>query len=155
MAVMALSTTVTSQLLLKPPSWVVAVTVAEPVFMPVRTPAASTETIPSGETSQRTLGLVALAGSTEAVRVQVLLTSTVAEAGVSEIPVTSTTSLSTVTVQDAVLSGSDTLLAVITAVPTPEPTTLPAETIATSMLLDSQVTDLSEALSGSTDAVRV
>ena len=145
----------TSQVSVLPPSCVVTVIVAVPTPIAVTSPFSSTVATPVLLLSQVTFLLLALSGFTVAVRVSLLPTVRVSALLFRVTFCTGTTAGLTVTSQVSVLPPSC-VVTVIVAVPTPIAVTSPfSSTVATPVLLLSQVTFLLLALSGFTVAVRV
>ena len=138
-----------------PPSFVVTVIVAVPVAFAVTTPVEETVMIEVLLEDQVIVLLVALEGITVAVSVFVSPTIIDNDALFKLTPVTATVWGWTVTAQVAFSPPSFVVTVMMAepavfAVTTPEP-----ETVATDVLLEDHVTDLSVALEGVTVAVKV
>ena len=147
--------TVTEHVAFLAPSFVVTVIVAVPAAFAVTTPEEETVATEDLFDDQVTDLSVALDGVT--VAVSVCLSPTVKERDVLSrlTPVTETVAAETLTEQVAVFPPSF-VVAVTFAVPAALAVTTPEEdTVATEVLLDDHVTDLSVALDGVTVAVRV
>ena len=144
--------TVTVQVAVLPASVVVTVIVAVPAFFAVTTPSEDTVATVMLFDDQVTDLLEAFDGFTVAVSAWVSPSVRVRDVLSSVTPVTGMTGALTVTVQVAVLPPS--VVTVIVAVPAFFAVTTPEEdTVATAVLFDDQVTDLSEAFDGLTVAV--
>ena len=144
--------TVTAQLAVLAPSWVVTVITAVPAFLATMAPEDVTVATVSLSEAQVTSLSVAVVGETVAVSVWVSPSDKVKEVLFRETPVTGTL---TVTEQDAVLPPSLVVTVIVALPPAFAVTTPVAETVATEVLLEDQVTDLSVASDGETVAVRV
>ena len=139
----------------KLPSAVLQVIVACPTAVPVTTPVEETVATLLFEELHVTDLFVALLGEMVLARLTVLPTLTDVLVGDTLTPVTATVCGVTVTPIVAVYPPS-TVVHLIGAVPTARPVTWPVEdTVATSGLSDSHVTDLFAALPGETLAVRL
>ena len=147
--------TVTEHVAVFDPSVVVTVIVAVPAAFAVTTPLEDTvATVVLLEVHVTDLS-VAFEGSTVAVKVSVSPTVMDRELLFRLTPVTDTFAADTVTVHFAVLDPSF-VVTVIVAVPAAFAVTTPEEeTVATDVLLDVHVTDLSVAFDGNTVAVKV
>lgn len=144
--------TVTEQVAVLFPSTVLTVIVAEPALTAVTTPELDTVATDVLLDDQVTDLFVAFEGETVAVRVYVDPSVKVKDVLSKDTPVTGTT---TVTAQVAVFAPS-LVITVIVVDPAAFAVTRPEEdTVATAVLLDDQVTDLSVALEGETVAVSV
>ena len=144
--------TVTEQVAVLFPSTVLTVIVAVPALTAVTTPELDTVATDVLFDDHVTDLFDAFEGETVAVRVYVDPSVKVKDDLSKDTPVTGTT---TVTAQVAVFAPS-LVITVIVADPAAFAVTRPEEdTVATEVLLDDQVTDLSVALDGETVAVRV
>ena len=140
--------TVTAQLAVNPPSVVVTVIVAVPADFAVTTPDVETVATAVLLDDHVTDLFVALEGEIEAVRDDVSPTAIDRDVLLMETPVTGTAVDVTVTIQLAVNPPS-VVVTVIVAVPADFAVTTPDfDTVATVVLLDDHVTDLSVALEG-------
>jgi hypothetical protein len=149
---MTFAVTTTEQLAVLDPSFVVTVIVALPGVLAVTTPEDETVATAVLLEDQVTDLSVALKGVTVAVSVSVFPSVKVKDVLFRLTPVTETAFSLTVTEQVAFLPPS-LVVTVIVAVPAALAVTKPAEdTVATVVLLEDQVTDLSVALEGVTVA---
>ena len=147
--------TVTAQRAVLPPSLVVTVIVALPPPLAVTTPEEETVATEVLLEDQLTVLSVALDGVTVAVSVAVSPSVKVNCVGLNATPDTGTVAALTFTEQVAFLAPS-VVVTVIVAEPAFFVTTTPAsDTVATSMLLEVHITDLSVAFAGATVAVKV
>jgi hypothetical protein len=148
-----LAKTVTVQVAVLPPSFVLTVIVAVPVEMAVTTPLLPTVATEALLELQETVGSVALDGLTVAMRVCLSPSVMVMLLLSSVTPVTETTFALTVTVQVALYPPSF-VVTVMVVVPAVTAVILPVlETVATEELLEVQVTDWSVASEGETVAL--
>lgn len=146
--------TVKAQVAVLPPSTVVTVIVAVPAFLAETTPEEDTVATVVLLEDQVTLLFVALEGATVATKVWVSPSVKVRLVWFRVTPVTAMTFFDTMTTQVAIFASSF-VFTVMAAVPGDTAVTRPEEeTVATSLLLETQVTDLSVALEGVTVAVR-
>ena len=145
--------TVTAQVAFFPPSFVVTVIVAVPAAFAVRTPEEDTVATDVLLEDQVTDLSVAFEGVTAAVNVWVSPTVIESDVLLRPTPVTETVWAFTVTEHVAVFPPS-VVVTVIDTVPAAFAVTTPEEeTVATDVLLEDQVTDLSVAFEGVTVAV--
>jgi nicotinic acetylcholine receptor alpha-3 len=148
-----LVSTVTTQVAVLFPSFVVTVIVAVPFATAVTSPLASTVATAVLSDDQVTEGSVAVSGVTVAIKSIVALGFKVTAVGVTLTLVTSVTLVSTVTTQLAVKLPSF-VVTVIVAVPSATAVTKPlASTVATEVLFDDHVTVEFVAVAGVTIAV--